>query len=118
MLKKIYHLNKSKDIKEILKAGKSSYGHYLLLKFKSSHLKTPRFAFIVSTKVSKSAVKRNLIRRRLAEIIKQLLPQMQINCDCVILASPKMISAEGKILKIKDLKAGLLEVFKKAQIIK
>src|SRR4030042_220114 len=118
MLKKINRLNKTKDIKDILKAGRSYYSHYLLLKVKESPVKISRFAFIVSTKVSKKAVKRNLIRRRLSEIIRLLLPQIQISADCIVLASPKIISVEGKILPAKELKASLLEVFKKAHLLK
>lgn len=38
--------------------------------------KPPLFNFIVSTKVSKKAVQRNLIKRRLSEIVRQMLPEL------------------------------------------
>lgn len=38
--------------------------------------KEPQFAVVVSKKVSRSAIKRNQIRRRCYEILQKLLPQM------------------------------------------
>ncbi len=36
-----------------------------------------RFNFIVSTKISKKAVERNLIKRRLREIVRKILPEFE-----------------------------------------
>lgn len=46
--------------------------------------KKPRFAVIVSKKVFKQAVKRNRMRRRIYEIIRELQPRIKGNHDIAI----------------------------------
>jgi ribonuclease P protein component len=73
MLPKNHRLNLHKEFAALKKNGKmlnsESFG-FLFIKNEPA-----RFNFIVSTKISKKAVERNLIKRRLSEIVRQL-PQI------------------------------------------
>jgi ribonuclease P protein component len=55
-----------------------------------------RFNFIVSTKISKKAVERNLIRRRLSEIVRELL--LDKNVSGVFLAKKSVLQKTFKEL--------------------
>ena len=104
MLKKENRLKDKKLIKEILKKGKKARENYLLLKYFPSYQR-PRFAFIVSKKISKKATVRNKVKRHLSEITRNLLNTFSPKIDGVFLALPGIenLSFEKKreiILKI------------------
>ena len=50
-----------------------------------------RFAFIVSTKISKKAVQRNRIKRLLADSVKVLLTKIKKGYDIIFLAKRRII---------------------------
>ena len=52
---------------------------------------SPRFSFVVSVKVSKSAVIRNRVRRTLRESIHHLLPSVTETVDMVIIGTKKLM---------------------------
>lgn len=62
---------KKKEIDSVFREGKEAREKYLLLKVKRNKLNTFRLAFIISRKISKKAVVRNKIRRRLKEIVRK-----------------------------------------------
>ncbi len=117
MLKKLNRLNKTKDIKAIMKSGKAFYAPVLMLKVRPNLLEKNRLTVIVSAKVSKKAVSRNLVKRRLREAARDLWPKTKCGWDAVILASPKIINSPDKILAFDKIKEKLLMVFKKSGII-
>ena len=88
MLAKINRIKKKKDFDEIFKKGKIFRSDSLIFKFKKNNLKESRFGFVVSLKVSKSAVVRNKIRRRMSEIIRQNMDGIKNGTDLVIIALP------------------------------
>ena len=71
-----------------------------------------RFAFIISTKIHKRAVKRNRVRRFLIEAIRSLLPKIKPGFDCVFLAK-KAIVGKGLI----EIKKETERLFKKTKLI-
>ena len=61
--------------------------------------KTPRIAVVVSKKVTKSAVQRNRIRRRLYELFRLRLPHLPPNADIVcIVGSAEVIGVDSSEL--------------------
>ncbi|OGZ63022.1 MAG: ribonuclease P protein component [Candidatus Staskawiczbacteria bacterium RIFCSPLOWO2_01_FULL_37_25b] len=88
MLSEIQKINKKKDFDEIFKKGKIFKGGFLILKIIKNNSGKSRFAFIVSQKVSKKAVIRNKIRRRLAQIIRLNLQNIKVGADIVLIALP------------------------------
>lgn len=65
MAVKEQRLKKNNDFNAVFKAGKGMKEGFLFLKVAANNLGRFRFGFIVSRKISKRAVVRNKIRRRL-----------------------------------------------------
>ena len=70
MLKKINRLKKKKDFEKVLRGGKGFKEDFLLFKTIKNNLKTSRFGFIISQKVSKKATVRNKLKRKLSGLIE------------------------------------------------
>ena len=112
MLSKINRLKKQKDIERVFKQGEGIREDFLFLKFVKNNLMTSRFAFIVSLKVSKKAILRNKIKRRLRELVKSRLSKIKKGYDIVLTAVPG--------LETKDLRGTeeiINKLFKKAKLI-
>lgn len=88
MLPKKFRLTKTKEIENLFKKGKSSFDKILGVKTLATENKISRFVIVVSTKVSKKAVMRNKIKRRLHEIIRLNLLKIKPGFDFFILALP------------------------------
>lgn len=88
MLSKINRIKKKKDFEAIFKKGKSFKNGFLMLKVLPNSLGINRFAFIISLKVSKSAVVRNKIRRRISEVVRLQLDSFKDSSDNVFVALP------------------------------
>ncbi len=63
MFPKKNRLAKDADIKRVLAAGRSFFAPHIGLKYFHKAISVPRLTFVVSTKVSKQAVKRNRLKR-------------------------------------------------------
>lgn len=113
MLPSQHRLNKKQDIERVFKRGRTFYNGDLGLRFTSTNIPKSRFTVVVSLKVSKKAVSRNLLKRRLREIIKKdILPHLRQNVDGLILTKQSLLK-----LSFVDLKKTTLELFKKARLI-
>ena len=73
MLPKKNRLQKKKDFEKVFAQGKGFRQDLLFLKAVKNDSETLRFGLVVSKKISKSAVKRNKVKRRLREIIRSQL---------------------------------------------
>jgi ribonuclease P protein component len=113
MPKASYRLAKKKDIDNVFKNGRSSYSPLLGVKAGVSNNEHYRLAFIISSKVSKKAVDRNLIRRRLNEIIRKEMKNRLGSFDIVIIVLP---AAKGKTTQ--ELKFSLGSAFKHLSLLK
>jgi len=112
MLPKINRLTKKKDFEGVFKKGEKIRGDFLILKLKENNLKESRFGFIISQKISKKAVLRNKIRRRLSEMVKIRFKKIRKGIDMVFVACPGL---ERK--NFREMEEILDKVFKKAGII-
>jgi len=112
MLPKENRLKKKKDFDQVFKQGKSFKEDFLFLKTKKNKLKEPRFGFIVSTKISKKAVVRNKIKRRLREIAKGSLVRLRPGLDVVLVAQKGI--EEKEFAEIKEV---CEKLFRKANIL-
>ena len=115
MLSKLNRIKKKKDFEIIFKKGKSFKNKLFILRFLKNNFNQSRFGFVVSQKVSKKAVIRNKIRRRLSEIIKDNLKNIQKpenNLDLVFISLPE--TAGKEFLAIKE---SVEELLIKAKII-
>lgn len=99
-LPKINRIKGKKYFTLILKKGKTKKSEFLTLKFLESPSKESRFGFLVSQKVSKKAVIRNKVKRRLSEIVRQKLKEIKKPIDGVFIAKPGI--EKEKFQKIKE----------------
>jgi ribonuclease P protein component len=98
MLKKQYRLTKDKEFDKVFRNGRSSYDKVLGIKALNNGMDYCRFGIMVSAKVSKKAVERNTIRRRLNETLRNKMPLFKIRADVVIIVLPAARDKTSKLL--------------------
>lgn len=112
MLPKLNRLKKKKDFKKVFKSGKGVNLNFIVLKFNKNGLKNSRFGFIVSSKVSKKAVVRNKIKRRLRESVKRKIDDVKGGLDIVLITFPALKNKDfqeiDKIVEKLFKRAGIL----------
>lgn len=81
-------LTSKKDIERVFKMGRYFFVKDLGIKFIKNNLDYPRFACVVSNKISKKAVERNRIKRRLREILRLAIPDLPQDIDLVVFTRP------------------------------
>jgi len=94
MLKKENRLTKKKDFDQVFEKGKSSFNKLLGIKAVNNESSFSRFGIIVSTKISKKAVERNKIKRRIRNILQKELENIRIGKDVVIITLPEIKNKE------------------------
>lgn len=75
----------SYTISELFRSGmRRNIGYYQVI-YKKNDATVPRFAIIVSTKISKHAVVRNRIKRLVSESIRHVFPKFSLRVDMLII---------------------------------
>lgn len=98
MLPKKYRLKKSEDIKSVLKLGRTVREGFLILKTRENNLSNPRFAFLISLKISKKATVRNRLKRRMSEFIRLNLSDIERSgsaLDAVLIVASDFSAKSG-----------------------
>jgi len=113
MLAKKNRLKRKKDFKLILKEGKMFKEDFLILKFVKNNLNQSRFGIIVSQKISKKAILRNKVKRRIRESIKMELAEIKNGFDITLIAVPGL---ETK--SFHEIKGMIDKIFAKTKILK
>lgn len=117
MLPKINRLKKEKDFRKILHKRESTREKFLILKILKNDSDNVRVGISVSKKISKKAVLRNKIKRRLSACLKSKMPQIKKGLDLFLIALPgletknfseteEMCEALLKKVKILSMPAG------------
>jgi len=96
MLKKENRITKDKEFDQIFKTGQSFYTRVLGFKVIKTDTEISRFGILLGTKVSKKAVTRNLLKRRIREIIQSNLNNLKPGFDLVIMVLPASLNLEFK----------------------
>lgn len=99
MLPQINRIKKKKDFEKIFKNSKSFKTNLFIFRIMKNDLQLDRFGFVVSLKISKNAVLRNKIRRRLSEIIRSESENIKTGMDLVIITLPGIEKKEFSELK-------------------
>lgn len=99
MLNSAERLRLKRDFEAVFAARRSVPGRLVRLAYTDNHLSLTRVGIVTSTKVSKKAVVRNKIRRRLRSIFKQELPRLSATYDIVCLCSPATASVSFQELR-------------------
>ena len=103
MKKKILSLSKNEDFKSLL-AGKKISNKYLTIFFKNLSGKSNKnlnISFVAQKKLG-NAVKRNKIKRRLRNIMNQILKILNINLNYSYLLIAKKNIIDAKFFDIKE----------------
>lgn len=109
MLPKVNLLRKEKDFEAVFERNKAYYGTNLGMKVRKNSNETKRFGFLVGTKVSKLATRRNLIKRRLKYAVLQQLDQIKGGQDFVIITFPSILGKNYQEIK-SELEEGLISL--------
>lgn len=113
MLPQINRLKKDKDFERVFKKGKGFKEDFLYLKIVKNNLKNSRFGFVVSNKISKKAVVRNKVKRRLRNLVELKLQETKKGIDGAIIVMPGL-----DISSFWELEDKVNKLFKKAKITK
>ena len=104
MLKKINRLTKNKEFEQVFQTGRSSYNKLLGMKITPNNLGVNRFGILISSKISKKAVERNKIKRRIRSVLaKQQAEFLRTGFDCVLITlkdilNKTQVEIEGAIV--------------------
>ena len=96
MFKKQFRLTRDKEFDLVFKSGLSSYSKILVIKAITTALDNNRFGIMVGLKVSKKAVDRNRIKRKIREVLKQYNEKILNSYDIVVIALPAIKTADYK----------------------
>lgn len=109
---KLSSLRKDKDIERVFRSGRSAFDKFLGIKCRKNEEKTSRLAIIISAKISKKAVIRNKIRRRLKEITRKRLEKSSVGYDLVLIALPPIVDKD-----FNELRDAVTDGFERLRII-
>ncbi|MDX9893631.1 MAG: ribonuclease P protein component [Patescibacteria group bacterium] len=98
-------LTKDRDFKKINSKGKACFSSFLKIKYLANQLENSRFGIVVSSKVSKKAVERNKLKRRIREIIRPELTHIVSGFDVVIFTTNKLLVLDFEQLKVEVMRA-------------
>jgi len=113
MLPKTNRLTQDADFKRINSRSRPVFTDGLRLKYLPNTLGQSRFAFVISTKVSKKSTIRNRLKRQLREIIRLNKLKIKSGFDLVISTNTKALGRDYK--ELEDEVAWLLD---KAKLLK
>lgn len=119
MLPKQHRLPLRKEFNQVKKQGQLFQGNLFSLLIARQYGSPPgckspsRFAFIVSKKIHKKAVKRNKIRRMLVGSVQAFLSEIKSGVDAVFLTKKVIIDKN-----FTEIKKEVKRIFKKANLLK
>lgn len=99
MLAKRYKISLDRDFNRIFKEGKSSYSKFFGIKFTPKDKSYSRFSVILSKKVEKNAIRRHYFKRRIFNLLRVFVPDLDFPFDCVIICLPTIKSLSWKEVK-------------------
>ena len=102
MLKAGNRLRARADFTRAYQGGKTRHGEFVLVRARANHNATNRYGVVVSKKVSKRAVARNRIKRRILAIVRTELPLNGNNTsgvDLIIVVRPNALTSSHEALQ-------------------
>ena len=99
MFSQQHRLGKTADVQKVFARGRAFFDTLLTVKFLARPAGLPRFTVVVSTKVAKSAVKRNRIKRLVREFLRRRLPEFKAGDYAVVIKPAAAKKPESELLK-------------------
>lgn len=112
MLPTEHRLKSEKDFATLAKSRKSAFAKLLGMKMRENRLPHSRFGVSVGLKVHKRAVQRNIVKRRIREIIRKQLKNIKPGYDVLVMAFASAVGSE-----YADLEASVMSSLKKLGIL-
>lgn len=112
MLAKSQRLHTDKDYARLFAKGRAFHAKGVTMKAMKSKVPVTKVGFVVSTKVAKKANVRNLIKRRMREVVRKHYKDMEQGIDIAFMARP-----ESKAMSFAELRASVLELLVKSGIL-
>ena len=100
MLKKKNRIISSVAFKEIFTKGEVKENRYFKIVFKKNNLDYPCYGIVVSTQVSKLAVERNALKRKIRNILRDFLLVFSKGFDVAIIVKRNCLKIS--FLKLKE----------------
>jgi ribonuclease P protein component len=94
----VLRLRKNRDYQRVRQQGRVMASRLLILAWAPNDQESLRVGFVVSKRVSKSAVERNYIKRILSEAIRPLLAELPGGQDLVIRAKGQAVGVRLPVL--------------------
>jgi ribonuclease P protein component len=114
-LNRALRLRKSSDFQRVRQQGQSTASRLLILAWTPNSVSSVRIGFVISKRISKSAVQRNYIKRLLSEAIRPTLADLPQNYDIVFSARVQVTGVDLFTLRRDSItllrRAGLLSSF-------
>lgn len=111
MLAKENRLTRQKDFDNAFKVGRGFFNQLMGIKVAQNTLGINRFGIMVGNKVSKKAVVRNQIKRRIRAQLRPLSASLNIGYDVVIITLPPIKEAD-----FAEIEKTLVNCFKKTKL--
>ena len=111
MLKRKNRIISSVAFKEIFTGGEVKENECFKIIFKKNNLDYPRYGIVVSTQISKLAVERNALKRKIRNMLRDFLLVFSKGFDVVIIVKKNCLKINFSKLK-ESLKKLLLKLFK------
>ena len=108
-LPRYQRLKSDKDFKSLRKTGASASGRMVALRYIPNAFEYSRFGFVVGRRISKLAVSRNLIRRRMREVVRRT--KVSPGWDLLFIARPAALNAT-----FAELRAAVIKVIDQAHL--
>lgn len=99
MLPKENRLKKEKEFEAVFKGGRTLKGKYVFLRYLINGTDKTKVGFVVSKKISKLAVERNKIKRRMREVVRLKRNSLKDGLSIVIVSLPQIKEAPYKEIK-------------------
>ena len=111
MLASEFHIKKQGEISRAKRMGhKIHRSWYTACLYYRGDFEVPRFAFVISTKISKLATSRNRIKRAMNDTIRYNLKNIPKGVDIVFLAKPEIASQMSDAIQ-KELGEFIVKTF-------
>ena len=106
MLNQSLRLNKNKEFDQVFQAGHSFFGIFLGIKVIKNEKNTNKFGVLVGLKISKSAVKRNLVKKRIKSVLEKENKNLKQGYNIVVITKPEIINQNYQEIK-EEISRGL-----------
>lgn len=105
LLLRMHRLKSESDFARLAKSRKTGYAKSIGVKVRENKLPYSRFGIVVGLKISKKAVERNLLKRRVKDILKKHLEKIEEGYDIMVLIQKSALNAGFDALEADCLKA-------------